>query len=200
MDLTVAERSKLSALIYTIREQRVMLDRDLAELYQVETRILNQAVRRHAERFDDFTFQLTKEETQVLRTQNPDANISAKSRSYPYVFNEYGVLTLSNVLNTDLAISINRKIIKIFVEIRNQVAVGSQVQTLKEKILKIEAEQETVRLAIDSVELSQTVDNKILSDKMVKLSQKVHRMMQLLNEFQDTHLLIKRPEDDIQKG
>lgn len=200
MELTVAERSRLSALIYTIRGQRVMLDRDLAELYCVETRILNQAVRRHAERFEDFTFQLTKQETEHVQTQNPQANISAKSRSHPYVFNEYGVLTLSNVLNTDIAISINRKIIKIFVEVRNQVSVGAQVQELKEKILKIEAERETIRTAIDSVELSQKMDNKILSDKMLKLSQEVHRMTRLLDEFQDTHLIIKRPEDDIQKG
>jgi len=200
MEANGLANTQIRSKIYEIRGQKVMLDRDLAGLYQVETRILNQAVKRNSERFQDFVFQLTKEEVLYLQSQEIPANISSKSRGLPYAFNEYGVLTLSNVLSTEIAISINRKIIKIFVDLRNEIALGADISMLREKVLKIETEQEFVRSAIERVALSQKIDVRLLSEKMMHMSGKVSQMSLLLDEFQDSHLIIKRPEDGEGKG
>ncbi len=109
--------------IYEIREQRVMLDFDLAELYGTETKRLKEAVRRNMERFEgnDFMFQLTKDEIEILsRTQFATLN---KTRGYnikypPFAFTELGVAMLSSVLNSKTAIEINRGIMRIFVTMR----------------------------------------------------------------------------------
>src|SRR5206468_2837421 len=92
--------------IYVIRGQKVMLDSDLAEIYQVPTRALNQAVRRNTSRFPaDFMFQLTAEEADSLRSQIVTSNESRGGRRYlPYAFTEHGVAMLSAVLNSDRAV------------------------------------------------------------------------------------------------
>ncbi|MDE6877575.1 MAG: ORF6N domain-containing protein, partial [Odoribacter sp.] len=88
----------IQSKIYEIRGQRVMLDRDLAELYQVETRVLNQAVKRNIERFpEDFMFQLTEEEWQILKSQIVISSWGG-IRKLPYAFTEQGVAMLSSVL------------------------------------------------------------------------------------------------------
>ncbi|PQJ78422.1 ORF6N domain-containing protein [Polaribacter porphyrae] len=100
----------ISNKIYLIRNQKVMLDRDLAELYQVETKRLKEAVRRNLNRFpDDFMFELTKNETQNLRSQIATSSWGG-SRYVPMVFTEQGVAMLSSVLNSDRAIAVNKKI------------------------------------------------------------------------------------------
>jgi ORF6N domain. len=115
--------------IYTIRGQRVMLDRDLAEMYSVETRVLNQAVRRNIDRFpDDFMFQLTDKEFRELKSQIEMSNENLKSqivtsswggvRKLPYAFTELGVAMLSSVLKSKTAIQINMGIMRAFVTIR----------------------------------------------------------------------------------
>jgi hypothetical protein len=117
--------------IYEIRGRRVMLDRDLAELYGVETRVLNQAVRRNIERFegDDFMFQLTRIEwetmsSQIMRTKDEILKsqfvISSWGgiRKNPYAFTELGVAMLSSILNSKTAIEINRRIMRAFVDLR----------------------------------------------------------------------------------
>ena len=95
--------------IYEIRGQKVMIDRDLAELYGVETRALNQAVKRNIERFpDDFMFQLTPDEFEQWKSQIVMSNsIKMGMRRMPYVFTELGVAMLSSVLNSKTAIQIN---------------------------------------------------------------------------------------------
>src|ERR1017187_7789443 len=91
--------------IYYIRAQKVMLDTDLAELYGVETRVLKQAVRRNPDRFpQDFMFELTQEENQLLRTQLKTLARGQHSKYLPYVFTEQGVAMLSSVLNSEGAI------------------------------------------------------------------------------------------------
>jgi len=105
--------------IYLIRNRKVMLDRDLANLYGLETRLLKRAVRRNLKRFpDDFMFTLSNEETELLVSQ-----IGIPSRSYfgganPFAFTEYGILMLSSVLNSDKAIEINIQIMRIFAKLR----------------------------------------------------------------------------------
>jgi len=107
-------------MIHEIRGQKVMIDRDLAALYGVELKAMNQAVKRNAERFPaDFMFQLTQDEWNILRSQFVTAKGSiSKVRFRPYVFSEHGVLMLSNVLNSTKAISMSIQIIRVFDKLR----------------------------------------------------------------------------------
>jgi len=106
--------------IYLIRGNKVMIDVDLAELYGVSTRRLNEQVRRNQKRFPpDFMFQLTKAETENLRSQFATSNSKhGGRRSLPYVFTEHGVAMLSSVLNSERAIEVNITIIRAFIGLR----------------------------------------------------------------------------------
>ncbi len=106
--------------IYEIRNQKVMLDRDLAELYGVETRVLNQAVKRNIDRFpEDFMFQLNAEELENWKSQIVISNREKFGlRKAPFVFTEHGVLMLSSVLNSQQAIQVNIQIVRIFTRLR----------------------------------------------------------------------------------
>jgi hypothetical protein len=110
--------------IYTIRGAKVMLDSDLADLYQVPTKVLNQAVRRNLDRFPaDFMFQLTEEEVENLRSQIVTSSTGHGGRRYqPYAFTEHGVAMLSSVLASKRAISLNILIIRAFVRLREYLA------------------------------------------------------------------------------
>ena len=111
----------IQELIYEIRGQKIMLDRDLAELYGVELRSLNQAVKRNIGRFPpDFMFQLTQDEWNYLRSQFVIAKINtSKIRFFPHVFTEQGVAMLASVLNSNKAIEVNISIMRAFVQLRN---------------------------------------------------------------------------------
>ena len=105
-------------LIYEIRGKKVMLDFDLARLYQVETKVLNQAVKRNIRRFpDDFMFQLDYKEFTNLKSQIVTSSWGG-TRKLPYVFTEQGVAMLSGLLNSDVAISANIAIMLAFVPVR----------------------------------------------------------------------------------
>ncbi len=128
--------------IYVIRGQKVMLDADLAGLYQVETRTLNQAVRRNLDRFpEDFIFQLTTEEAAALRSQfvTLETGRGRYSKYAPLAFTEHGVAMLSSVLGSDRAIQMNIVIIRAFVKLREVLA---NHKDLARKIEKMEAAQE----------------------------------------------------------
>ena len=104
--------------IFLIRGKKVILDKDIAELYDVETKILNQAVKRNIERFpEDFMFQLTKEELNNLRSQIVTSRWGG-DRYLPYAFTEQGVAMLSGILNSPLAITINIQIMRTFIKFR----------------------------------------------------------------------------------
>ena len=116
------EIQTIQSKIYEIRGQRVMLDRDLAELYQVTTGNLNKAVKRNIRRFPpDFMFQLTKDEFNRLKSdlifQNGTSNWGG-TRKLPYAFTEQGLAMLSGVLTSDIAIDVNISIMRAFVAIR----------------------------------------------------------------------------------
>ena len=102
--------------IFTVRNQKIMLDRDLAELYQVETRILVQAVKRNIDRFPaDFMFQLSKEDLENWKSQIVISNsVKMGLRKMPYAFTELGVSMLSSVLNSKKAIQVNIQIMRAF--------------------------------------------------------------------------------------
>lgn len=118
------ELQLIQSKIYEIRGQKVMLDFDLAEMYEVETRVLNQAVKRNIERFPkNFMFQLTKEETLNWKSQMVMSNsIKMGMRRSPYAFTELGVAMLSSVLNSKAAIQVNMSIMRAFVAIRQLIA------------------------------------------------------------------------------
>lgn len=122
--------------IFLIRGQKVMLDSDLADLYGVDTKRLNEQVRRNPKRFPvDFMFQLTVREAESLRSQNATLKTGrGQHRKYlPHVFTEQGVAMLSSVLNSDRAILVNVEIIRVFVRLRQLLA------THKDLSLKLEA-------------------------------------------------------------
>lgn len=105
--------------IHTLRGVKVMLDRDLAKLYDVETRVLKQAVRRNIKRFPpDFMFQLTQPEYRALRSQTVTLKRGGHSKYLPFAFTEQGVAMLSSVLKSDRAIDVNIQIVRAFVKAR----------------------------------------------------------------------------------
>jgi len=113
----------IASKIHLIRGMKIMLDRDLAELYGVETGALNRAVKRNAERFpEDFMFQITGEEAELLRCQTGISKPGRGGRRYlPYAFSEQGVAMLSSVLNSKRAIEVNIAIMRAFVQLRKMI-------------------------------------------------------------------------------
>jgi hypothetical protein len=125
MDKTVVNK------IYEIRGQKVMLDSDLAELYSVETKRINEQIRRNLERFpEDFMFQLTEIEWESLRSQIATSKIGRGGRTYlPNVFTEHGVLMLSSVLNSQQAIQVNIQIVRVFTRLRTLLSEHGELKT-----------------------------------------------------------------------
>jgi hypothetical protein len=120
----------IESVIYLIRGERVMLDRDLAELYQVLTKAINQAVRRNSDRFPaDFMFQLSEEEVAELnRSQFVTGSEKHRDPRYrPYAFTEQGVAMLSSVLRSKRAISVNIEIMRAFVMVRQMLASNAEL-------------------------------------------------------------------------
>lgn len=129
--LNISE-SVIASKIYEIRKLNVMLDSDLAELYQVETKRLNEQVKRNERRFpDDFMFQLTQNEWESLKSQNATSSWGGR-RKLPYAFTEHGVLMLSSVLNSDRAIAVNIKVIRVYNKLKEMLL------THKDLLLKME--------------------------------------------------------------
>jgi len=129
------ELKTIQSRIYEIRGQRVMLDFDLAELYETETKRLKEAVRRNMDRFPlDFVFELTAEELALLRTQNASSNRGG-IRYPPFAFTEQGVAMLSGILNSQKAVQVNIAIMRAFVFMR-QYALSHQDLTEKLKALE----------------------------------------------------------------
>ena len=122
-DLVIRDEVDIEKLIYEIRGVPVMLDSDLANLYEVETKQLNRQVKRNIERFDkDFMFQLTDLEYQSLRCQIGTSKEKGGRRTLPYAFTEMGITTLASVLHSDIAINMSKKIIRAFVIMRHYIS------------------------------------------------------------------------------
>ena len=156
--------------IYEIRGERVLLDKDLADLYEVPTKSLNLAVKRNIKRFPaDFMFQLTKEEFESLRFQIETSNNSGNplrfqfetskrrggTRYLPYAFTEQGVAMLSGILNSDKAISMNIAIMRAFVEIRRIVLqqgdIKEQLKAIQERIGEHDTQLSAIYDAIENL-------------------------------------------------
>lgn len=160
--------SKIENRIMVIRDQSVILDRDLAELYGVETRALNQAVRRNIKRFpDDFMFRLNKKEKRELITNCDRFQTLKHSTVMPYAFTENGVAMLSSVLNSDKAIQINIQIMRVFNRFKRMYFAYDELKKM-----------------IHDLEQRQREDKRVLSDEIQQLSRilflEVNRLEKLM--------------------
>ena len=175
----------IQSKIYEIKGQRVMLDFDLAELYQVETRVLNQAVKRNIDRFpEDFMFQVTAEEWVVISSQFVMTSKNKRPKSaLPLAFTEHGVVMLSSVLRSDIAVQTSVLITRAFVAMRQIIAnspvimsaqLQKEMKELKEYIEDVFADpndiNEDTRMQIELI-------NQVLAELQVhkKLSEKTRR-------------------------
>jgi hypothetical protein len=154
----IAIEDQINNKILSVRDKQVMLDSDLADLYGVETRILNQAVKRNIKRFPiDFRFQLTKKEYNSLRSQFVilDVNSRGKHIKYlPFVFTEHGVTMLSSVLKSQTAVDINIKVVKAFIKsrkiIRNNFLVLDRLERVEINQLKLDQKFEKIFKALET--------------------------------------------------
>jgi len=140
------ELQAIQRKIYTIRGEKVMLDRDLAEMYGVETKNLNLSVKRNLKRFpSDFMFPLTIDEWQSLRLQNETSKRGGR-RYLPYAFTEQGVAMLSGLLNSDVAIELNIAVMRAFVAVRQLVSnhPKDKIEELRQYVEEIFADQNDI--------------------------------------------------------
>jgi hypothetical protein len=146
---------RIEKAILVVRGHKVMLDRDLAELYEVSTKVLNQAVRRHSQRFPaDFMFQLSKMEFENWRSQIVTSNSAAKMgvRRRPYAFTEHGIAMLSSVLNSDRAIEVNIAIMRAFVKLREILSTHKDLaRKLEEVERKLGHHDEHFRVVFEAI-------------------------------------------------
>ena len=127
---------KILNKIYIIRGEKVMLDRDLAELYGVETKVFNQSIKRNIERFPkDFMFALSEKEWQNLRSQFVTSSWGG-TRYKPYVFTEQGVAMLSSILNSKTAIEVNIRIVRVFTKMREYALTHKEILLQLSKLEK----------------------------------------------------------------
>ncbi|MCD7923764.1 MAG: ORF6N domain-containing protein [Bacteroides sp.] len=168
--------------IYEIRGLQVMLDFDLAALYGSETKRLKEAVRRNIRRFpEDFMFELTKAEYEVLRTQFATSNKRGGTRYMPFAFTEQGVAMLSSVLNSEVAIEVNISIMRAFVSVRRYLSETShhavkEIEDLKQRMKALEEGSEDAMAAIN--DLSEDT-RKELDDIYLALSQLAGKQKQV---------------------
>ena len=156
-------------LIYEIRGQKVMLDFDLARLYQVETKALNQAVKRNAERFpSDFMFRLTAEEVLNMRSQIVTAS-KRNTSAPPFAFTEQGVAMLASVLKSPIAVAASISIMRAFVQVRQYLltsaSMSAELNELRAKVDLLAMQQEENLAAVNdlSEDVRQDIDNLYLA-------------------------------------
>ncbi len=161
-EITLSE-NLVANKIFLIRDKRVMLDRDLAELYEVETRALNQAVSRNIERFPDaFMFQLNQQEFEILISQFVTSSWGG-TRKLPYAFTEQGVAMLSSILRSKKAIQVNIQIMMVFTKVREMLvdtlSLKLDVESIKKKLENQDKNIELVFTYLD--ELMEKQENRM---------------------------------------
>lgn len=144
---------KIVDKIHLIRGQKVMIDRDLAELYGVETRRLKEQVNRNLSRFPNhYMFELTQKEYESLRSQNATLKQGSHSKYLPYAFSEHGVLMLANVLKSGRAIEMSIKVIDVFVKLREMLLTHKDIllklEILEKQVVQNSAEIQTIFTAL----------------------------------------------------
>ncbi|MFT3911190.1 MAG: ORF6N domain-containing protein [Ferruginibacter sp.] len=147
LQLLVAEQKILNR-IYVVRGQKIMIDEDLAEMYKVETRRLNEQVKRNIKRFPkDFMFTLKPKELENLMLQNATSSWGGR-RKLPNVFTEQGVAMLSSILNSDIAIEVNIRIIRVFTRLREYALTHKDILL---QLAKLEKETKGNRTDIENI-------------------------------------------------
>ena len=157
----------IEARIYIIRGKKVMIDRDLATLYEVETKVLNQAVKRNIKRFpEDFMFRLTVVEKNELVTNCDRFQTLKHSSVTPYAFTENGVAMLSSILNSERAIQVNIQIMRTFTKIREMLLNHQELKLQIEKIeQRVEGHEQYFKIVFDA--LKQLMEPDITSSKKI---------------------------------
>ncbi len=187
--------------IFTIRGQQVMLDRDLAELYQVTTKRLNEQVKRNIQKFpSDFMFQLTEDEWKTLRSQFATSKNRRGGRTYiPFVFTEIGCNTVSGILNSDVANARSIFIHRAFVAMKNQAFSNPNYELLKEQILRLQAETKLINAEMLALKKDHKIDLNVQNMEIEDLNEKVTELLTEFNKFRDASIIIKK-DSGIGKG
>ncbi len=201
-NLVIVDKREIHNMIYTVRNKQVMIDSDLAWLYQVETKVFNQAVKRNLNRFPEhFRFRLTKEEYENLRSQivtSSENNTHGGRRYMPYVFTEQGIAMLSAVLKSDIAVEVSIKIMNSFVKMRSFLLSN---QELFSRLDRIEIKQletdkkfeEVFNYIAANTEIKQNIfyDGQIYDvfSFIVKLIHKAEKEIILIDNYVDVNTL-----------
>jgi hypothetical protein len=195
----IVENREIQSMIFTFRGKQVMVDRDLAELYHVETKVLNQAVKRNIDRFPvEFRFQLDDEEKTELVTNCDRFETLKHSTSSPYVFTEQGIAMLSAVLRSDVAVQVSIKIMNAFVEMRrflvSNAAIFERLDRVELKQIETDKKLEEVfNYIATSTEVKQHIffDGQIYDafSFIVDLIKKAQNKLVLIDNYVDTNSL-----------
>ena len=201
-NLVIVDNKEIQSMIYTFRGMQVMLDSDLARLYQVETKYLNRQRNRNAERFpEDFCFQLSKEEYEILRCQNvtsKNENGSGGRRYLPYVFTEQGIAMLSSVLKSEIAAKTSINIMRAFVEMRKFLISNNEMFARLDRVeLKQLETDKKLEEVFDYIATTKEVKQKIFFNGqiydafslMVELVEKVGTELILIDNYVDINTL-----------
>lgn len=184
---TVANFATIRTRIYNVRGKNVMIDKDLAVLYGVETKRINEQVRRNKERFpEDFMFQLTKEECSRSQFATLNVKQGENIKYMPYAFTELGVAMLSSVLRSPIAIQVNINIMRAFVEMRERI-VNLSENTLQIENLRLELQNQKAyieEILHDQNDCNELMQGQLdaLTDSMTELSMKVNSLTQTVKK------------------
>ena len=201
-NLVIVHNKEIQSMIYTFRGRQVMLDSDLAMLYKVETKYLNRQRNRNAERFpEDFCFQLSKEEYEILRCQNvtsKNENGSGGRRYLPYVFTEQGIAMLSSVLKSEVAAKASINIMRAFVEMRKFLISNNEMFARLDRVeLKQLETDKKLEEVFDYIATTKEVKQKIFFNGqiydafslMVKIVEKAEKELILIDNYVDVNTL-----------
>ena len=201
-NLVIVDNKEIQSMIYTFRGRQVMLDSDLAMLYQVETKYLNRQRNRNAERFpEDFCFQLSKEEYEILRCQNvtsKNENGSGGRRYLPYVFTEQGIAMLSSVLKSEVAAKASINIMRAFVEMRKFLISNNEMFARLDRVeLKQLETDKKLEEVFDYIATTKEVKQKIFFNGqiydafslMVEIVEKAEKELILIDNYVDVNTL-----------
>ncbi|MBQ7648286.1 MAG: ORF6N domain-containing protein [Paludibacteraceae bacterium] len=177
-------------MIHVIRGERVILDSDLAQLYGVETKVLNKQVQRNIERFpEDFMFQLTNQEFTNLRFQNGTTRWGG-ARYLPHAFTEEGVAMLSGLLRSPVAIQMNIQIMRAFVYVKNTLSAINETAIRQDKL---ELEVEKLRDYIEDILHDQNDTNEMVSAQMDAISRSLAELSTKVDDLTHSKRILRKP-------
>jgi hypothetical protein len=197
-----ANLNTIQTKIVEVRGMRVMLDCDLAGLYQVETKVLNQAVKRNMDSFpDDFLFRLTENEFDYLKSQSVTSSWGG-TRKLPFVFTEYGCIQASTVLKSKAARTINIFVVRAFVALKNQITSNPNYALLNERLKRLESETKRfnskaahIQSDMNALTSDHAIDINVQNMEIDSLNNKMDQFLHLFNQFKDHSIVIKKYDD-----